>query len=72
MLYTFCSECGYRFGRSAGGTETELECPKCGAKIKYSVIGPKVTVEILEHSSKKPAKRLIRYSEELASTSNKQ
>lgn len=60
MFIISCSECGYRLGRSAGGTETEMKCPKCGAQIKYSVYGPKVTVEILKHSEKKPAKRITK------------
>lgn len=64
-FYTFCSSCGHALGRSGAGTETEVRCPKCGAQLEYAVEDKKVTVTLLQPSSKQQAKRLKQYSEQL-------
>ena len=55
--YTFCSSCGYSFGRSGVGTETETVCPKCKAELEYIVADGKVIINIIAQSPKKPSKK---------------
>lgn len=64
--YTSCSCCGYQLGRSCGGTETEVTCPKCEARLEYIVTDKKVTVTLIEPSHKqKYAERIETYANAL-------
>lgn len=64
-LITTCPECGYKLGRSEGGTNTELKCPKCGAQLHYEILNDTVTIEILQHSEKVP-RHIKTYAEQLS------
>lgn len=56
-LYASCSSCEHVLGRALSGSDNEVQCPKCGAKINYRVAESIVTVTLLEPSTKKPSKR---------------
>lgn len=57
-LYASCSSCGHVLGRALSGSDNEVQCSKCGAKINYKVAESIVTVTLLEPSTKKPSKRV--------------
>ena len=56
-LYASCSSCGHVLGRALSGSDNEVRCPKCGAKINYKVAESIVTVTLLEPSTKLPSKK---------------
>lgn len=43
----FCSNCGYELGRSARGTRTELQCPRCRMRMEYTVEEDTVSVRMI-------------------------
>ena len=47
-LYASCSSCGHVLGRALSGSDNEVRCPKCGAKINYKVAESIVTVTLLD------------------------
>ena len=62
-LLAFCCNCGYNFGRSGDGTQTETRCPRCGADVEYAVENKAVTVRLVRLSAKQQAARLKKYQE---------
>ena len=67
-LFTFCSNCGYKLGRSKSGTETEMICPKCTSEIVYEVQDDRVTVVIKKAKNKKDSYRQEFYENSSAVT----
>lgn len=56
-LYASCSSCGRILGRALSGSDNEVNCPKCGAKINYKIADKSVTVTLLEPSRKKTSRK---------------
>lgn len=59
-LYASCSSCGHVLGCALSGSDNEVRCPKCGAKINYKVAESIVTVTLLEPSTKKPSQKTVK------------
>lgn len=55
-----CSECGKMLTRTLEAEGTEVICPKCGAKLLYSVHENRV-ITILEQPSPKRRRHLSKY-----------
>lgn len=53
-LYVCCPDCGSKASKSEPTDGSDVICPKCGAKLKFSIDDQKVTTELL-----KPSKRRI-------------
>lgn len=52
-----CSICGHRLGHASNGSDSEVCCPKCRAKLNYRVEEGNVTVIILEPSTKQMSQK---------------
>ena len=61
-LYVACCNCGFWFGSSACGTQTECSCPKCGAELKYTVGMEFIRVQMKGTFKNQQKIRIRRYS----------
>ncbi len=43
--YVVCTECGYKLLKSGDGSNIEIFCPKCKAKLLISVNDDKVLIQ---------------------------
>ena len=56
-LYASCSSCGHILGQALSGSDNDVDCPKCGAKINYRVAQKSVTATLLKPSTKRPTNK---------------
>lgn len=43
--YTVCPTCGYKLLKAANGSNIEIICPKCNAKMSIEIKDGKVTIQ---------------------------
>ena len=55
LLFACCPSCSTRVCRAGDGTKAEQFCPKCGALIRVTVVGTRLTVAVVEDGPVKPA-----------------
>jgi predicted RNA-binding Zn-ribbon protein involved in translation (DUF1610 family) len=47
MLMAHCCHCGHQVSKSASGTKSIMNCPKCGAELEVIVEAKTVAVTLL-------------------------
>jgi predicted amidophosphoribosyltransferase len=54
-LYVGCPDCGSKASRSEATDGADIICPKCGAKLKFTINDQTVTTELLTPSKRRLA-----------------
>lgn len=43
--YTVCADCGYKLFKAGDGSNVEIYCPKCKAKLIVEIKDGKITIQ---------------------------
>ena len=54
-LHVGCPDCGGDASKSEPTNGSDITCPRCGAKLKFSIKGQTVTAELLKPSKRRRA-----------------
>lgn len=48
MQYVMCPVCGKKLCKGENGTKIEIQCPKCGEKVKISIDDRDMHIELVD------------------------